>query len=68
MSQSATNRNQIPCYEIESSLPTRYPRGWFCIGADHEFTTQPRMLNYFGTSLVAYRGEHSGELHVLDEP
>ena len=24
------------------------------------------MLNYFGTSLVAYRGEESKELHVLD--
>ena len=24
------------------------------------------MLNYFGTSLVAYRGEDSGKLHILD--
>ncbi len=53
-------------YQIESSLPTRYPRGWFCIGAGYEFSGEPTMLNYFGTSLVAYRGEESKELHVLD--
>ena len=55
-----------PAYQIESSLPTRYPRGWFCIGAGYEFSGEPTMLNYFGTSLVAYRGEESKELHVLD--
>lgn len=53
-------------YVIEGSLPTRYPRGWFCIGANYEFSTQPKMMNYFGTSLVAYRGEETGKLHVLD--
>jgi 3-ketosteroid 9alpha-monooxygenase subunit A len=53
-------------YVIEGSLPDRYPRGWFCIGADYEFTTQPTKLDYFGTSLVAYRGQDSGQLHILD--
>ncbi len=53
-------------YVIQSTLPTRYPRGWFCIGADYEFTTTPRKLDYFGTSLVAYRGENSGAVHLLD--
>ena len=59
-------RDLPPPYQIESSLPTRYPRGWFCIGAGYEFSGEPTMLNYFGTSLVAYRGEDSKELHVLD--
>ena len=53
-------------YVIEGSLPERYPRGWFCIGAHYEFTSMPRKLDYFGTSLVAYRGAQSGEVHVLD--
>ena len=53
-------------YVIIGELPTRYPRGWFCIGAQHEFGDQPRTLDYFGTSLVAYRGEDSGKIHVLD--
>ncbi len=53
-------------YIIHGSLPDRYPRGWFCIGAGYEFSTEPKMLNYFGTSLVAYRGEDTGKLHVLD--
>jgi len=52
-------------YVIKGSLPDRYPRGWFCIGAAYEFTNEPRMMNYFGTSLVGYRGE-DGEVHVLD--
>ena len=53
-------------YSIEGSVPDRYPRGWFCIGTDYEFTSIPVKLDYFGTSLVAYRGQDSGEVHVLD--
>ncbi len=53
-------------YVIEGTLPSRYPRGWFCIGTDYEFTSLPRKLDYFGTSLVAYRGAESGEVHILD--
>ncbi|MCZ6829704.1 MAG: Rieske 2Fe-2S domain-containing protein [Gammaproteobacteria bacterium] len=53
-------------YVIEGSLPDRYPRGWFCIGTDYEFTSIPVKLDYFGTSLVAYRGQNSGQVHILD--
>ena len=53
-------------YIIEGSLPERYPRGWFCIGANYEFTAVPQKLDYFGTSLVAYRGADSHEVHILD--
>jgi len=53
-------------YVIEGKLPERYPRGWFCIGTDYEFTERPTRLDYFGTSLVAYRGADSGDVHVLD--
>ncbi|HCH21203.1 MAG: 3-ketosteroid-9-alpha-hydroxylase [Cellvibrionales bacterium] len=59
-------RDLPPPYQIESSLPTRYPRGWFCIGAGYEFSGEPTMLKYFGTSLVAYRGEETNKLYVLD--
>ena len=61
MSQNDNQQDLPPPYVIESSLPTRYPRGWFCIGADYEFTNKPMQLDYFGTSLVAYRGEEAGE-------
>ena len=53
-------------YVIEGQLPDRYPRGWFCIGTDYEFTSVPTKLDYFGTSMVAYRGAESGAIHVLD--
>jgi 3-ketosteroid 9alpha-monooxygenase subunit A len=53
-------------YILEGKLPERYPRGWFCIGADYEFTSVPTKLDYFGTSLVVYRGADSGEVHALD--
>ena len=66
MSQAKTEQDLPPPYIIQSTAPTRYPRGWFCIGAGYEFTGEPRQLDYFGTSLVAYRGQDSGELHVLD--
>lgn len=56
---------QAQPYVIEGSLPDRYPRGWFCVGAAYEFTSEPRMMNYFGTSLVGYRGE-DGNVHILD--
>ncbi len=66
MSQATAKTESTKPYIIASTSPSRYPRGWFCIGADYEFTDQPMMLNYFGTSLVAYRGEDSKKVHVLD--
>jgi len=59
------NQAQKIPYVIEGTIPDRYPRGWFCIGAGYEFTNEPRMMNYFGTSLVGYRGEDS-QVHILD--
>ncbi|WP_062263819.1 Rieske 2Fe-2S domain-containing protein [Endozoicomonas arenosclerae] len=61
-----TSRADIEPYEIKGELPDRFPRGWFCIGADYEFTSTPRKLDYFGTSIVAYRGADSGKVHILD--
>ncbi len=66
MSNSVADKQTVEPYIIASSLPNRYPRGWFCIGADYEFSDKPMKLDYFGTSLVAYRGADSGEIHVLD--
>jgi 3-ketosteroid 9alpha-monooxygenase subunit A len=59
------NQAQKIPYVIEGTIPDRYPRGWFCVGTSYEFTDQPRMMNYFGTSIVGYRGE-DGEVHALD--
>ena len=53
-------------YVIEGKLPQRYPRGWFCVGTDYEFTSVPRKIDCFGTSLVAYRGADDGKVHILD--
>ena len=55
-----------PAYQIESSLPTHNQRLLYCIGDGYEFSCKQTMLKYFGTSMVAYRGEESKELHVLD--
>lgn len=44
----------------------RYARGWYVIGNSASVTTTPRMLEVFGTKLVAYRGEDDGEPHILD--
>ena len=52
--------------KIEAAVvEERYARGWHCMGKIEEFTKEPRRLNYFGTNLVAFRGEDD-QLIVLD--
>jgi 3-ketosteroid 9alpha-monooxygenase subunit A len=64
--EKAMNPTRPVPHTIKASIPDRYPRGWFCVGASHEFTTdKPIKMDYFGQFLVAYRGE-AGEMHVLD--
>lgn len=46
-------------------LPERYARGWHCLGKASDFSEKPVMLNYFGTRLVAYRGDND-QVHILD--
>ena len=63
-----TDINRIhPPYRIEAApLPERYARGWHCLGKASDFTEQPQRLDYFGTKLVAYRGQQDGQVHILD--
>ena len=59
--------SQVPRkpHRIEAKeLPERYARGWYCLGLAEEYTEKPVKLDYFGTRLVAYRGE-DGQIHVL---
>lgn len=52
--------------KIEAAqVEDRYARGWHCLGKSEEYTAKPVQLNYFGSKLVAYRGE-DGQLIVLD--
>lgn len=43
----------------------RYARGWHCLGKAEDYTNKPVKLKYFGTNLVAFRGEDN-QLIVLD--
>ena len=53
-------------YRIEAAtIPERYGRGWHCLGLAADYTAEPQMLSYFGTRLVAYRGE-DGQVRVMD--
>lgn len=53
-------------HKIEAApIPQRYGRGWHCLGLAEEYTAKPVMLNYFGTKLVAYRGD-DGVVRILD--
>ncbi len=48
------------------ALPTRYARGWHCLGLDSEFRDgTPHAVEAFGTKLVVF-ADSAGELHVLD--
>lgn len=56
----------IPVYQIETkAYPKRYARGWHCLGLSRFFDEEPLTLEYFGTKLVAYRGEDL-RIHILD--
>lgn len=52
--------------KIEAAvIEERYARGWHCLGKSTDYTATPVSLKYFGTSLVAYRGEEN-QLIILD--
>ncbi|MGF0313436.1 Rieske 2Fe-2S domain-containing protein [Rhodococcus sp. IEGM1428] len=48
------------------ALPTRFARGWHCLGTLKEFSDdKPHTINAFGKKLVVFRGE-SGTISILD--
>lgn len=48
------------------TTPTRYARGWHCIGLAKDFKDgKPHAINAFGTKLVVFQGE-DGTINVLD--
>ncbi|CAH0992342.1 putative 3-ketosteroid-9-alpha-monooxygenase, oxygenase component [Sinobacterium norvegicum] len=52
---------------IEQKIwPERYARGWHVLAKADAITSTPQMYNYFGTRVVAYRGEDDNAVHVLD--
>jgi 3-ketosteroid 9alpha-monooxygenase subunit A len=58
---------KIPYVIQTDEVEERYARGWHVIGHQRDFETGvAKKLSYFGKKLVAYRGEESGEVHVLD--
>ena len=61
----ATTKKREPYVIQTNPVPERYARGWHCLGLAAEYTDKPTRLDYFGTRLVAYRGE-DGQVHILD--
>lgn len=53
--------------KIEAAqVAERYARGWHCLGLASDFEPlKPVSLKYFGTELVAFRGE-DGQVRILD--
>ncbi|GAA5112031.1 Rieske 2Fe-2S domain-containing protein [Haloechinothrix salitolerans] len=48
------------------TTPTRYARGWHCIGLAKDYKDgKPHAINAFGTKLVVFQGE-DGKINVLD--
>jgi 3-ketosteroid 9alpha-monooxygenase subunit A len=54
-------------YVVETGgLPTRFARGWHCLGTEREFLDgNPHSVDAFGTRLVVF-GDSDDTLHVLD--
>ncbi|ONM46034.1 Rieske 2Fe-2S domain-containing protein [Nocardia donostiensis] len=47
--------------------PTRFARGWHCLGVARAFQDgQPHEIKAFGTTLVVFMSESDGKLNVLD--
>ncbi|MFF9343354.1 Rieske 2Fe-2S domain-containing protein [Streptomyces sp. NPDC014773] len=47
--------------------PTRFARGWHCLGLADAFKDgEPHEIEAFGTKLAVFRGRDDGALHVLD--
>ncbi|MEV4431168.1 Rieske 2Fe-2S domain-containing protein [Streptomyces sp. NPDC049602] len=47
--------------------PTRFARGWHCLGLAETFKDgKPHEIEAFGTKLVVFQGEDAGQLHVLN--
>lgn len=59
------NEKMKPYVIKAAEIPERYARGWHCLGLASDYTDKPQRLEYFGTKLVAFRGE-DGEVHILD--
>src|ERR1700754_3974524 len=53
--------------EIQTSpIPTRFARGWHCLGPASMFKDgKPHAVDAFGTKLVVFQGE-DGKLNVLN--
>ncbi|MFF5928292.1 MULTISPECIES: Rieske 2Fe-2S domain-containing protein [Streptomyces] len=47
--------------------PTRFARGWHCLGLADAFKDgEPHEIEAFGTKLVVFQGQDDGDLHVLN--
>ncbi|MFD4259200.1 Rieske 2Fe-2S domain-containing protein [Streptomyces sp. NPDC058534] len=50
-----------------AGLPTRFARGWHCLGLAESFKDgKPHEIEAFGTKLVVFQGQDDGKLHVLN--
>ena len=60
------SKQRVPRKIEAQEISPRYARGWHCLGLASNYTDKPVRLDYFGTNLVAYRGKHDNQVHVLD--
>jgi len=63
----STDTNAVGIREIDpGALPTRYARGWHCLGVAQDFLDgKPHSIQAFGTKLVVFADSH-GDIKVLD--
>ena len=63
----STDTHAVGIREIDpGALPTRYARGWHCLGVANDFQDgKPHAIHAFGAKLVVFADSH-GDLKVLD--
>jgi 3-ketosteroid 9alpha-monooxygenase subunit A len=62
-----TSHDDVAVREIDTGTPpTRFARGWHCLGLQSEFTDgKPHSVDAFGTKLVVWSDEN-GDVKILD--
>ncbi|MAI80389.1 MAG: 3-ketosteroid-9-alpha-hydroxylase [Deltaproteobacteria bacterium] len=58
--------SNVPIRTIDSTPPpSRYARGWHCLGRSADFSSEPQRVEAFGTHLVIFR-DSEAKTHILD--
>ncbi|MRI33906.1 3-ketosteroid-9-alpha-hydroxylase [Endozoicomonas sp. OPT23] len=60
------NKKPVPHIIKKKVWPERYARGWHVLAKADQITSEPQTFDYFGSRILAYRGEEDNKVNVMD--